>query len=460
MKYFKPFVELVPGQDAHLAVKCSLQTFDFLMAYVKASTTGGLPFLDCSNCNEILVASHFLQMSQLVKEAVSFVANNLLVLAGLKGAQIASLDAVLLTKIAKATSEEGSNAGEQEQSYAARAVQLISRSSPLILQPYMPPSPPQPRVVAAVLREQLTASPMLAAVQGVGTASAPTGNHNRLRQSCNGDGSFPLLIRRSKAIPSSSTGTRGISRSTTPVGCSSSDAYATTDSSRETSGTSSEDLGSDDDLAGQLQVLQNDLDYRASQLRKFMDAVRTAAQAGNRGSVLGGLGTNASRTAAKLQAEAFTPLEATFSSGGTRRIINRQRSPSFFLQSPMNSRPSSSSCRPQSSMDSGRQQQQRSRAAGDLQSAAGSNHSGASTPTGITGDDVPASQANRTLLLALMHEDDVLRMGVLMRSLFATFLTKYYFLATNLLSAAGGLCPEGHLPIKRPTYGAETVARN
>jgi len=65
MKYFKPFVELVPGQDAQLAVKCSLQTFDFLMAYMKASTTRIVPKLDCNNCNEILVASHFLKVSAL-----------------------------------------------------------------------------------------------------------------------------------------------------------------------------------------------------------------------------------------------------------------------------------------------------------------------------------------------------------------------------------------------------------
>jgi hypothetical protein len=40
-------------------------------------------------------------MSRLVKETVTFVATNLLMLAGLKGAEIASLDNVLLTKIAK-----------------------------------------------------------------------------------------------------------------------------------------------------------------------------------------------------------------------------------------------------------------------------------------------------------------------------------------------------------------------
>ncbi|WIA20185.1 hypothetical protein OEZ85_006033 [Tetradesmus obliquus] len=106
MQYFKPHLQdLAPGQDTEIAVQCNLVTFDWLMAYVKASITGVQPVLDCSNCISILVACSFLKMTQLVREAVQFIAANILRLAA-AGADIAALDSALVTKIAKATSEE------------------------------------------------------------------------------------------------------------------------------------------------------------------------------------------------------------------------------------------------------------------------------------------------------------------------------------------------------------------
>lgn len=67
-QYFKPHLQdLAPGQDTEIAVQCNLVTFDWLMAYVKASITGVQPVLDCSNCISILVACSFLKMTQLVR---------------------------------------------------------------------------------------------------------------------------------------------------------------------------------------------------------------------------------------------------------------------------------------------------------------------------------------------------------------------------------------------------------
>ncbi|WIA40468.1 hypothetical protein OEZ86_013824 [Tetradesmus obliquus] len=106
MQYFKPHLQgLAPGQDTEIAVQCNLVTFDWLMAYVKASITGVQPVLDCSNCIPILVACSFLKMTQLVREAVQFIAANILRLAA-AGTDIAALDSALVTKIAEATSEE------------------------------------------------------------------------------------------------------------------------------------------------------------------------------------------------------------------------------------------------------------------------------------------------------------------------------------------------------------------
>jgi hypothetical protein len=69
-QYFKPFLQdLAPGQDTEIAVQCNLVTFDWLMAYVKASITGVQPVLDCCNCIPILVACSFLKMTQLVRYA-------------------------------------------------------------------------------------------------------------------------------------------------------------------------------------------------------------------------------------------------------------------------------------------------------------------------------------------------------------------------------------------------------
>jgi hypothetical protein len=139
-------------------------------------------------------------------------------------------------------------------------LELIRHCGALVLEPHPPPAPLQPIAVAGTLKQQLAATPMLAAVQGVAPASSPA-NHNGLSKAASGEGSLPLLTRRGKAVSSSTLGTiRGSSRPTSPYGRPAlPDAAATTGSSREASSDSGD---SDNDQARELQALQDDLDDR------------------------------------------------------------------------------------------------------------------------------------------------------------------------------------------------------
>lgn len=70
-----------------------------------------------------------------------------------------------------------------------------------------------------------------------------------------------------------------------------------------------ENTNHDDSLVG-------DLDYKSAHLSSFLEAVRSAAQARNRGGSLLGVGA---MSAARVAAEVGVPLQATFSVGGTAR---------------------------------------------------------------------------------------------------------------------------------------------
>eukprot|EP00803_Ostreobium_quekettii_P002127 evm.model.scf_577EXC.1 EVM.evm.TU.scf_577EXC.1 scf_577EXC:1336-3032(+) len=78
--------------------------FAWLLRYAKMAPSQGGPRLSLENCLPILIASHFLQMEQLVTECAQFIGGHLMEVMELK-VDIANNSEDILSSLAKAVSE-------------------------------------------------------------------------------------------------------------------------------------------------------------------------------------------------------------------------------------------------------------------------------------------------------------------------------------------------------------------
>ena len=67
-RYFRLYLKKVaPTQDLEISVQCDVAVFSWLLQYTKAAAARRQPpVLTISNCMPVLIASHFLQVSQQV----------------------------------------------------------------------------------------------------------------------------------------------------------------------------------------------------------------------------------------------------------------------------------------------------------------------------------------------------------------------------------------------------------
>jgi hypothetical protein len=74
MKYFEKYLsDSKTLDDIDISVHCDINIFDWLMRYIHRKE----PNIEIKNSVSILISSDFLQMADLVEEALSFVARNL-----------------------------------------------------------------------------------------------------------------------------------------------------------------------------------------------------------------------------------------------------------------------------------------------------------------------------------------------------------------------------------------------
>jgi hypothetical protein len=74
MKYFEKYLsDSKTLDDIDISVHCDINIFDWLMRYIHRKE----PTIEIKNSVSILISSDFLQMAELVEEAVTFVGRNL-----------------------------------------------------------------------------------------------------------------------------------------------------------------------------------------------------------------------------------------------------------------------------------------------------------------------------------------------------------------------------------------------
>ena len=74
MKYFEKYLSDSKSlDDIDISVHCDINIFDWLMRYIHRKE----PTIEIKNSVSILISSDFLQMAELVEEALTFVARNL-----------------------------------------------------------------------------------------------------------------------------------------------------------------------------------------------------------------------------------------------------------------------------------------------------------------------------------------------------------------------------------------------
>ena len=74
MKYFEKYLsDSKSADDIDISVHCDINIFDWLMRYIHRKE----PKIEIKNSVSILISSDFLQMDELVEEALGFVARNI-----------------------------------------------------------------------------------------------------------------------------------------------------------------------------------------------------------------------------------------------------------------------------------------------------------------------------------------------------------------------------------------------
>ena len=74
MKYFEKYLSDSKSlDDIDISVHCDINIFDWLMRYIHRKE----PQIEIKNSVSILISSDFLQMAELVEEALTFVGRNL-----------------------------------------------------------------------------------------------------------------------------------------------------------------------------------------------------------------------------------------------------------------------------------------------------------------------------------------------------------------------------------------------
>eukprot|EP00891_Asterochloris_glomerata_P000754 jgi/Astpho2/754/fgenesh1_pg.00016_%23_8_t len=104
MRYFRLYLKKVaPTQDLEISVQCDVAVFSWLLQYTKAAAARRQPpVLTISNCMPVLIASHFLQMEELVVAAVQFVAQQFQLVAQVSS-DLSGLAEELLSRLAQAS---------------------------------------------------------------------------------------------------------------------------------------------------------------------------------------------------------------------------------------------------------------------------------------------------------------------------------------------------------------------
>lgn len=74
MKYFEKYLsDSKSADDIDISVHCDINIFDWLMRYIHRKE----PKIEVKNSVSILISSDFLQMDELVEDALIFVARNI-----------------------------------------------------------------------------------------------------------------------------------------------------------------------------------------------------------------------------------------------------------------------------------------------------------------------------------------------------------------------------------------------
>lgn len=74
MKYFERYLsDSKSADDIDISVHCDINIFDWLMRYIHRKE----PVIEVKNSVSILISSDFLQMDELVEEALNFVARKI-----------------------------------------------------------------------------------------------------------------------------------------------------------------------------------------------------------------------------------------------------------------------------------------------------------------------------------------------------------------------------------------------
>lgn len=74
MKYFEKYLsDSKSSDDIDISVHCDINIFDWLMKYIHKKE----PQIEIKNSVSILISSDFLQMDELVEQALTFVAKNI-----------------------------------------------------------------------------------------------------------------------------------------------------------------------------------------------------------------------------------------------------------------------------------------------------------------------------------------------------------------------------------------------
>lgn len=74
MKYFERYLsDSKSADDIDISVHCDINIFDWLMRYIHRKE----PVIEVKNSVSILISSDFLQMEELVEEALNFVARKI-----------------------------------------------------------------------------------------------------------------------------------------------------------------------------------------------------------------------------------------------------------------------------------------------------------------------------------------------------------------------------------------------
>lgn len=74
MKYFEKYLsDSKSADDIDISVHCDINIFDWLMRYIHRKE----PVIEVKNSVSILISSDFLQMDELVEEALNYVARKI-----------------------------------------------------------------------------------------------------------------------------------------------------------------------------------------------------------------------------------------------------------------------------------------------------------------------------------------------------------------------------------------------